>query len=67
MRTPRQVKRFESAVRFHEMKGTFHPDDWNDIEREFEAAKVALVKWIDKKNVKMIPCGICYDMKESKE
>lgn len=47
MRTPRQVRRFEAAVRNHEMKGSLHPDDWEEIEKEFEAAKVALVNWIN--------------------
>lgn len=37
------LSRFEDAVRAHEMRGTQMPEDQPAIEREYEAAKQALV------------------------
>lgn len=47
MRTPEQVRRFELAVRLHEMKGAAQPDQQDAIEYEYEAAKAALLRWIN--------------------
>jgi len=39
MKGEKALRDFESAVRMHEMKGTFHPDDWEEIEQQYKDAK----------------------------
>lgn len=38
------LKRFEEAVRAHEMIGAQMPEDHAGIEKEYEAAKAAIVR-----------------------
>lgn len=38
------LKRFEKAVRAHEMLGAQDPEDWPGIEEEYESAKAELLK-----------------------
>lgn len=47
MRTQRIVKQFEDATRNHEMKGTYHPEEWDEIEEDFKRAKKKLVAHIE--------------------
>lgn len=47
MKTPRQVARFEKAVRDHEMMGSMHPEDQYDVQREYEKSKSALIRYIE--------------------
>ena len=42
----RRLNKFERAVRDHEMKGSMHPDDWNDVERAFIKTKRDLLDYI---------------------
>ncbi len=36
--------RFEKAVREHEMKGCRHPEEHDEIEREYHASRDALIR-----------------------
>lgn len=38
----RYITRFENAVRVHEMKGAQHPEDHEQIERDYQRAKATL-------------------------
>lgn len=40
------LKRFEAAVRAHEMAGAQDPEDREDIYAEYEAAKEELAEWL---------------------
>lgn len=42
----RLVRNFENAVRAHEMKGSMHPDDWDQIEQDYKTCKHKLQKYI---------------------
>lgn len=42
----RKLARFERAIRDHEMKGSMHPEDWDDVEREYQEAKEGLRRFI---------------------
>ena len=39
---------FERAVRIHEMKGAYPPEEWDGIEREYEQALDQLMKCLPK-------------------
>lgn len=42
----RRIKKYELAVRDHEIKGSMHPDDWNDIEKAYIKTKRDLVEYV---------------------
>lgn len=43
------VRNFENATRNHEMKGSMHPDDWEEIEQDFIEAKRKLIKYCEER------------------
>ena len=45
----RLVKKFEEAVREHEMLGSKHPDEHHDIEIEYNQSKERLIDYYHKK------------------
>lgn len=47
------INDFEEAVRMHEMKGTFHPEDWEKIEEDFKQTKKKLENYIKQLKAKV--------------
>ena len=41
----RRLNAFEASTRTHEMKGTYHPNDWSDIEEDFAKRKKLLIEY----------------------
>lgn len=51
-RTSKVVDNFEAAVRAHEMIGAAHPEDQDEIEREFKRAKATLLRVVLRRSAK---------------
>lgn len=47
----RALKRFEDAVRNHEMKGTCHPDEHSHIQERYQNAKRHLMTFLPKSEI----------------
>lgn len=41
--TPKLIRDFEDAVRWHEMRGAQMPESWPEIDAEYDRTKAALV------------------------
>jgi len=42
----RHIRRFENAVRQHELMGAMHPDDHEEIQRKYDLAKANLKQFM---------------------
>lgn len=47
-RFPAAIRNFEVAVRLHEMRGSYHPDDWDEIDNYYREQKKKLLDYIER-------------------